>query len=242
MRQDDVLRSFASERVQAEELRIVAAYARRQPGQRYSWFQPAHTFCAQVIERRMLEALKVSGVATLETARVLEVGCGTGHWLRQFVEWGAQPANVAGLDLLPERVEEARRLCPSGVALACGSATALPWPDATFDIVMQSTVFTSIRDARVRELVAAEMLRVVKNEGLIIWYDYHRDNPWNADVRGVKMREIRRLFQGCRLRVRRMTLAPPIARALAPYSWLACELLERLPLLCTHYLVMISRR
>ena len=35
-----------------------------------------------------------------------------------------------------------------------------------------------------KQAVAEEMLRVLKPQGLILWYDYHVNNPWNKDVRG----------------------------------------------------------
>jgi hypothetical protein len=40
---------------------------------------------------------------------------------------------------------------------------------------------------------------------------------------------------------RRVTLAPPIARRLAKWSWLACELLHVIPWLRTHDLVLIQK-
>jgi hypothetical protein len=89
--------------------------------------------------------------------------------------------------------------------------------------------------------MAAEMLRVVKPTGLILWYDYHVNNPWNKDVRGVKRREIYELFPNCQIDLERITLLPPLARALAPYSYLACYLMEKFPLLCTHYLGAIRK-
>jgi hypothetical protein len=88
--------------------------------------------------------------------------------------------------------------------------------------------------------MASEMLRVVKPDGLIIWYDYYVNNPWNTDVRGVNKREIHRLFPGCRVELRRITLVPPLARLLAPYSWLSCYLLGRIPWLRTFYLGVIQ--
>jgi hypothetical protein len=86
--------------------------------------------------------------------------------------------------------------------------------------VLQSTVFTSILDVAMKQAVAGELLRVVKLKGLILWYDYHRNNPWNKDVRGVKSWEIHRLFPGCRITLQRVTLAPPLTRVLAPHSFL----------------------
>ena len=178
----------------------------------------------------------------MDTKKILEVGCGTGHWLREFIKWGARPENITGVDLLPDRVAEAKQLCSEAVRIQCGSAAEPALPDATFDLVLQSTVFTSILDLGLKQQIAAEMLRVLRKDGLIVWYDYHVNNPWNPDVRGVKKREIYQLFPGCRITLRRITLAPPLTRLITPCSWLACYLLERIPLLCTHYLGVIRKR
>jgi len=192
-------------------------------------------------ERRLLTLLNRYGFASLKEKKILEVGCGTGYWLREFIKWGALPENVTGIDLLADRVSKARRLCPPAVRIQCASAAQLPFANERFDLVLQSTVFTSILDPDLKRRVAAEMMRVVKPEGLILWYDYYVNNPWNSDVRGVKRREIALLFSGCRIELERITLLPPLARLLAPYSYLGCHLLEKLPPLCTHYLGVIQK-
>ena len=70
-----------------------------------------------------------AAVYRFQTKRILEVGCGTGFWLRDFLKWGARPENVVGVDLLASRLSEARRLCPERLSLVCGSASALGLPD-----------------------------------------------------------------------------------------------------------------
>jgi SAM-dependent methyltransferase len=225
-----------------EEARIRAAYAKREEDDpRYSWSSPGYQLMVQQRERRLLALLRRYGFAALECKTILEVGSGTGQWLRDFVKWGARPENITGIDLLPERVSRARRLCPPAVRIECASAAALPFSDGTFDLVLQSTVFTSILDAGMKQQVASEMLRVARRDGIILWYDYHVNNPWNNDVRGVKRREIYQLFPNCRIKLERVTLLPPLARILAPYSYLGCCLLEKLPPLCTHYLGVIRK-
>jgi ubiquinone/menaquinone biosynthesis C-methylase UbiE len=225
-----------------EEDRIRAAYARRENDlARYSLFNTGHLFFIQERERQALALLKRSGVSSLESKRILEIGCGAGYWLREFLRWGARPENVVGVDLLPDRVAEARRLCPEGMRVECRSAEKLVFPSASFDIVFQSTVFTSILNKDLKRGIAAEMVRVVKPDGLIIWYDYHVDNPRNPDVRGVNKGEIGQLFPGCRIELQRVTLIPPLGRFIGRYSWLACYLLGKIPLLCTHYIGVIRK-
>jgi SAM-dependent methyltransferase len=230
-----------SDRVRVEEERIRRTYAARGDAGRYSWLTAGHQLIMQSAERGLLQALARSGRRTLQDATVLEVGCGTGHWLRSLVQWGAAPERIVGLDLLPDRIAVARRTCAAPTRLVTGSAAALPFPDRSFDIVLQSTVFTSMLDADVRRAAAAEMLRVLRADGIVLWYDFFVDNPRNPNVRGVGKDELRRLFPGCRIDVRRVTLAPPLARAVAPRSWLAASLLSAVPALCTHYAGTIRR-
>lgn len=233
--------SSARDRDRAEESRIRAAYSARVNHARYSLFNPAQLWLTQEREAAMLALLARSGRSRLDDQRLLEVGCGTGFWLREFIKWGARPSNIAGIDLLPERIAEAKTLCPAEVRLVCGGATEIGFPDASFDLVLQSTVFTSILDPAMKQRIAAEMLRVLKQDGLILWYDYHVNNPWNPDVRGVTKREIHDLFPGCRIQLRRITLVPQLARLAARGSRLVCWLLGSVPLLRTHYLGTIRK-
>lgn len=231
----------STERAKVEEARIRTAYAKRKGNTSYSWFNPSYVFLMQEQARRMLLVLEQYGFASLDTMKILEIGCGTGHWLREFIKWGARPETITGVDLLSDRVAIARQLCPKGVQIECGSATKLGFPDGSFDLVFQSTVFSSVLDHSIRQQIAFEMLRVVKPDGALLWYDFHVDNPRNPDVQGMTKREIFRLFPDCRVDLRRITLAPPLARFLAPYSLLTCYLLERLKVFNTHYLGVIRK-
>ena len=99
-----------------EEARIRSAYAdRSRTDRRYSWFNAGHLFLVQERERQVLALLNRCGASQLETKTILEIGCGTGYWLREFVKWGARPEHVTGVDLLPERVALARQLSPAGM-------------------------------------------------------------------------------------------------------------------------------
>lgn len=178
----------------------------------------------------------------LQTKRILEVGCGTGYWLRQFIQWGARPENLTGADLLSERIEKARDLCPAGVRLECRDASTLPIDDESMDLAAQFTVFTSILDQAMKAAMAAEIHRVLKPGGWLLWYDYFLDNPWNPDVRGVGKREIRRLFPAFEIRLERVTVAPPLGRMLGRVSPLAYQVAGSLKVFCTHYLGILRKK
>src|SRR5215211_4972976 len=106
----------------AEEARIRDAYARRHALRaRESFFHPGHLYLLQDRERQVLQLLRSLHLTELSGTRILDVGCGTGQWLCQFTKWGARPEHLVGIDLLPDRVAEARRLCPPAVRIECAS-------------------------------------------------------------------------------------------------------------------------
>lgn len=234
-------RVAASERADAagERARVRAAYARRaEDDARYSWYEPAHQLAVQGIERALLDALRRELDVPLGRARFVEVGCGRGAWLQRLVSWGATPARVHGVELLEDRLMEARARTPPGVTLTCASAAALPIADSSIDVALQVTAFSSMLDVALRAAAAAELRRVVRPGGLVLWYDLRVDNPRNPDVRGIGRAELRALFPGWVVRARARTLAPPLARPLARRAWWLAVLLSRVPLLCTHCLAV----
>jgi len=228
----------------AEEARIRAAYAHRDTTpeilKRESYFDRACLFMMQEQERKILALLRKHRRDDLANQTILEVGCGTGGNLRRLIKWGARPESVVGLDLLPDNIDRARWLSPNGVSLHCGSAANIPFPDGSFDLVVQVTVFSSILDPGMKQRIAQEMLRVLKADGAILWLDFFFNNPKNHDVRGVGQKEIRSLFPDCVAKVCRVNLAPPLVRLLAPRSWLLCDVLASLAFLNTHYLGLFS--
>ena len=230
--------------VDVEQARVQAAYGRRDARRDawlYSYFNRANLFSIQQRERRVLAMLAAHGFADLASLRILEVGCGSGFWLRQFIQWGARPERLAGVDLLLSRIVQGRRLCPAAVSLGCHNARQLGFATSSFDLVVASTVFSSILDDGLRAQVAAEILRVMTRGGAVLWYDFFRNNPSNPDVRGVTREEINRLFRGCKVTAERVTLAPPLARRLAGFSLTLCRGLSAIRVLNTHYLAVIER-
>ena len=226
-----------------EELeRIRAAYDRRRsiPSQRYARTDPFTLYSLHEREQEFAALLRTEGLTSLTGLRVLDVGSGGGEPLRQLLEYGADRELLVGIDLLPERLELTQYRAPH-LPVVCGSADRLPFRDQSFDLVMQFTVFTSILDDDLKRAVAAEMTRVLAPQGRILWYDFSYNNPKNPDVRGIGKREIRELFPGFSMKTKRITLAPPLGRVVAPVSVALYYLLSRIRPLCTHYLCMLQR-
>ena len=141
----------------------------------------------------------------------------------------------------PDMRDETGRLMSRGPDVRIGDASSLPWSDRTFDIVIQSTLFSSILDGEMKRSIAREMTRVLKPGGCVIWYDLRINNPRNPNVKGIGQREVRSLFPDLSIRLARVSLAPPLARILVPVSWMGALTLEKMLLFNTHYLGLLKR-
>jgi ubiquinone/menaquinone biosynthesis C-methylase UbiE len=103
--------------------------------------------------------------------RLLDMACGTGRFLT-FVKDNYPRLDVTGLDLSHPYLAQARRqLRPwSRLALAAGNAESLPFPDASFDVVSCIFLFHELPH-RVRRCVAAELARVLRPGGTLLFLD-----------------------------------------------------------------------
>ena len=189
----------------------------------------------------MLALWRAHGWRSLRGRRIVEVGCGSGGNLLDLLRLGARADAVTGIELLPERVAAARAVLPAAVALIEGDAAVAAVEAASQDAVVAFTVFSSLLEDAPQARLAAAMWRWVKPGGGVLWYDFVVDNPRNPDVRGWPLSRVRTLFPHATLRVRRVTLAPPLARAVtrvhpALYGWF-----NALPWLRTHVLCWLAK-
>ena len=220
-----------------DETRAVAdRYARRAAGDRYSLLRPEVWQMVQERQRALLRGLVAHGYTNLPALRATEVGCGSGGNLLELLRLGLAPQHLTGLELLPERHAQARQLLPPATTVWLGDATQAPVPEHSQDLVLQSTVFSSLLDAAFQQRLADTMWRWLKPGGAVLWYDFTVDNPRNPDVRGVPLRRVRELFPEARVSHRRVTLAPPLARAVCAAHPALYGVFNTLPLLRTHVL------
>ena len=93
--------------------------------------------------------------------RVLDVGCGTGRFVRTLSERGI--AKVWGVEPSPEMLAEARRTVPGAVGLKQGSAERLPFKPGYFDVAVMWTVAHLVHRPR----AFAELHRVLAPGGRV---------------------------------------------------------------------------
>jgi SAM-dependent methyltransferase len=221
---------------------VVERYARRPPiDDRYDVLRPDVWQSLHERQRAMLALFRALGLANLSSLRLLEVGCGGGGNLLELLRLGFAPEHLAGIDLLPERVARARHVLPAALRLETGDATTAPVADASLDIVYASTVFSSLLDDGTQQRLADAMWRWLRPGGGVLWYDFVVDNPRNADVRGVPLRRVRELFPKGTVQARRVTLAPPLSRAVCRLHPALYSVFNAVPLLRTHVLAWIAK-
>jgi SAM-dependent methyltransferase len=193
----------------------------------------------------------------LSERKIIEIGAGTGGNLLFFQYLGFQWGNIYANELLDERYNLLKmRILPppptllvtnvkindlqESVTQVCiqGDALQLPYKEK-FDVVLQSTVFTSILNEDFRKALANKMFEMLKPGGIILSYDFTYNNPSNKDVRKLTRKEIKNLFPHHReIEFKSVTLAPPIARRVGRFYNLVNFLF---PMLRTHLIAAVKK-
>jgi SAM-dependent methyltransferase len=79
----------------------------------------------------------VLGAVQFDARRVVDIGCGDGHFTRRFWDRG-RPASIVGMDPAPSAigVAEAKIGGREGMSFTVGDGHSLPWPDDSFDLAV----------------------------------------------------------------------------------------------------------
>jgi len=105
--------------------------------------------------------------------RVLDLGCGPGYFVRILAEAVGPTGSAVGIDAAPEMIDYARRKAGrlSNCRFESGSGEALPFSDASFDVVVSSLMLHHLPD-ELRLQAAAEMKRVLRPGGAVLVADF----------------------------------------------------------------------
>jgi arsenite methyltransferase len=132
---------------------------------------------------RVLELL-----ALQPAERVLDVGVGPGLLALEAMRAVGPTGRVCGIDPSPSMLAIARRRTgEAGVELAEGTATAIPYDDASFDVAVSTQVLEYVADV---PAALAELHRVVRPGGRVLLLDTDWDSVvWrsNDDVRTARV-------------------------------------------------------
>jgi ubiquinone/menaquinone biosynthesis C-methylase UbiE len=146
------------------------------------WLTPFYDVVARLTGERRFKRHLIE-VAGIEAGHdVLDLGCGTGT-LALMVRSMRPGARVAGMDIDPRILDIARRkIARAGadIALHQGSATAPPFPPASFDRILTTLMLHHLTSEQKRETLAAAR-RLLRRRGQLHIADFGK--PHNALMR-----------------------------------------------------------
>ena len=208
---------------------------------RYNPLNPDIMMTVQEKERLIVKWINTEKISPVSSKKLIEIGCGNGSNLLFFLKLGFKPENIVANELIEQRAESARKLLPETIKIIIGNAIDLQLPAEEFNIVFQSTVFSSILSFDSRKKLADIIWKIVKPGGGILWYDFIYNNPQNPNVRKVTLKEVKQLFPIGEIKYCRLTLAPPISRVVTKIHPNFYHLFNLFPFLRTHILCWIKK-
>lgn len=156
----------------------------------------------------------------LHAARILDVGCGGAGDLYQLLRLGVRAENTTGIDILPDRVANARSLYPHATFVE-GDASRMDFADDAFDLVFESTMFATLPDDELSADIAREMIRVCRPGGYLLLVDWWMPKPGDTNYKALTPKRLRQLFgvggATTLCTVQRGALVPPLGRFLSKH-------------------------
>jgi ubiquinone/menaquinone biosynthesis C-methylase UbiE len=117
----------------------------------------------------------------------------------------------------------------------------LPFADRSVQVVLLSTVLSSILAPATRRRVAAEAYRIISDDGILLIYDIRLPSPANPSVRPIGKGQLRALLPAACIRSHPISLLPPLARSICRIWPGLYQPLARVRPLRGHYLSVVTR-
>jgi ubiquinone/menaquinone biosynthesis C-methylase UbiE len=200
-------------------------------------------FQTLALQKSVVEA--ISALPISRNWKVLDVGCGSGGSLLQFLGFGFAPGSLYGIDSNPGRIQEGKERYPN-LNFTCGDASRMGYNSDYFDIVMESTMFMTLPDDTLSQKIAEEMVRVVKPSGYIMLIDWRYSHSEQHEYKALSRKRINHLFKvGTKTTIhcfRRGALLPPFGRFLSTYFQSFYFVIQRLLPFCVAQVVTVLQK
>ena len=117
------------------------------------WYETAEGLMYDRLEKKAISKYLLRNVPG---RKLLEIGCGTGHWSKFFSDCGFE---VTGVDISEPMIKIAEGKNIQNASLQVANCHSLPFSDNSFDVTAAITTLEFVHDA---ELVLQEMVRCTR--------------------------------------------------------------------------------
>lgn len=124
------------------------------------------------------ERVLLPKIEELRGKHVMDLGCGTGRWLRYAAECGA--ASLLGVDISPAMLSVAQRQCPPQVELICADVLSPLLKSASADVLAASFLLSYVPSL---DAFVAQAARLLRTGGRLLISDLHpraRAHGWRS--------------------------------------------------------------
>lgn len=153
-------------------------------------------------------------------ATILDVGCGGGGNIFQLIRLGYRYANITGIDINDERIAIGKAdfpLCHFFIA----DASQMFFSDNSFDLIYESTMFSTLPDEDLCIAISREMVRVCKKGGYLLLVDWRYKKSGSTKYNALNRKKVKTYFGVSQvtdlISVEAGALVPPLGRFLSKY-------------------------
>jgi len=149
------------------------------PKPKVNYDQIASTYDLRFKEEKRSNSIQelVSLLEDTQPRMVLEVGCGTGHWLSEINNQAEYSLNLFGLDLSREMLSHAY-LASNQFNLIQGKADSLPFLDRSFDLILCVNAIHHFAEPQLFIRDSIRLLQPAVNLAIIGMDPRNKDNQW----------------------------------------------------------------
>lgn len=133
-----------------------------------------------------IQELVIANIDWQGKGKVLDIGCGNAPLTIKLARKYPQ-AEIIGMDYWGKNWDYSMQVCTANAGIAGvekqvifrqGSASKLPFEDASFDLVVSNLVFHEVQDVKDKRVSIQEALRVLKPGGIFVFQDLFLLTPY----------------------------------------------------------------
>lgn len=142
-----------------------------------------------VLKKYFVKIINRNKLSLSNFNNIIDIGCGTGYWLREIANLRGNSKGLVGLDISKERIKAAKSI-NNNIAYIINDICNMPFNSNLFDFVIAFDVFMFLIDDDDLIKSFSEAVRVLIKNGYFLFFDIIGKKVNNNKTRGFKLNEI----------------------------------------------------